>query len=296
MAKSNFLTDKFSTTGGLAAVAYGSSSLFPAVADQIKRRSKTRALDSQRPSHAFLDFVGTRKFVLDVFKSVFEEEYNTGEIITDFIDLYAHSVDNFSETLLEIFLYSIDEYSTYSISPSGIFAESIEKTMLRFDPESNLDIDFRDLTIKIQNKFIELGYIGEDVSSVLVFLINNPNTKLSEAPPDNLIQLEAQSTTTKDSKGVERNYGTLSPQKYYNGAAYNTDPSAFKKSVVQGYVGYPLVSLLGESILNQDSYENLDLDYIGSSVLSNIQDNSNLSPTERAIYNLNLATLDLGTN
>ena len=296
MAKSNFLTDKFSTTGGLAAVAYGSSFLFPAVADQIKRGSKTRALDSQRPSHAFLDFVGTKKFVLDVFKSVFKEEYDTGEIITDFIDLYAQSVNNFSDTLLNTFLYSVDEYSTYSISPSEIFAESIEKTLLKFDPESNLDIDVRDLATKVQDKFIEFGYVGEDASSVLVFLINNPNTKLSEAPPDNLVRLEAQGTFAKDSKGVERNYGTLSPQRYYGGNAYNTDPSAFKKSVVQGYVGYPLVSLLGESILNQDSYENVDLDYIGSSVLSNIQDNSNLSTTERAIYNLNLATLELGTN
>ena len=296
VAKSNFLTDKFSTTGGLAAVAYGSSSLFSTVADQIKRGSKTRGLDSQLPSHAFLDFVGTKRYVYDIFKAVVQEEYDAEEIITDFIDLYATNVDVFTEVLTDNFIKSINNYSTYSVSPSTIILDSIEKTLSGFTDSVDLEVDAQDLSTKIQGKFVETGYIGEDVASVMVFLINNPNTKVSAAPPDNIVQLDVRGLSTKDARGVDRNYGTIPPQNYYSGTAYRNEGSSFKKAVVQGYVGYPLVSLLGESILNPDSYENLDLNYTGSSILNNLEDNSYLSDKERAIYNLSLATLNLGND
>lgn len=296
MAKSNFLTDKFSTTGGLAAVAYGSSSFFPTVADQIKRGSKTKALDSQLPSHAFLDFVGTRNFILDVFKTAVQEEYDAGEIITDFIDLYATNVDTFSDALVGTFISTINRYSTYSVTLTIALKDSIEKTSFKFSENTELQIDSEYLAERLGSKFIEAGYIGEDAAKLFVFLANNPNTKVSAAPPDNLISLNVQGVSTRDARGVERNYGTLPPQDYYAGIAYKSEGSAFKKAVVQGYVGYPLVSLLGESILNPDTYEELDLDYIGSSVLNSIQDNSLLSDREKAIYNINLAIINFGTN
>jgi hypothetical protein len=296
VAKSNFLTDSFSTTGGLAAVAYGSSSFFPAVADQIKRGSKTKALDSQRPSQVFLDFVGTKNFVLDVFKSVIQSEYDSEGIITDFIDLYASDVNVFSTELLETFLFSIDEYSSYSISPSTIIFDSIEKTIYKFNASSDLEIDSAILSSKIEEEFIKFGYVGEDVSNVLVLVINNPNTKITSAPPDDLIQLDIQGVSTKDSRGVDRVYGTISPVDYYNGIAYKNEGSSIKKSIIQGYVGYPLVSLLGESLLNPDGYENVDLNYLGSSALSNLSDDFNVFPTQQAIYNIDLTTIDLGTN
>ena len=296
MAKSNFLTDSFSTTGGLAAVAYGSSSLFPTVADQIKRGSRTKAIDSQRPSQVFLDFVGTKNFVLDVFKSLIQSEYDSEEIITDFIDLYASDVDTFSSTLLEIFLSGIDEYSTYSISPSTIFSDSVERTVYRFNANSDLEIDSATLSSKIEEEFIKFGYVGEDVSSVLVLIINNPNTKITSAPPDNLIKLDVQGVSTRDSRGVDRVYGTISPVDYYKGVAYKNEGSSIKKSIVQGYVGYPLVSLLGESLLNPDGYENVDLNYLGSSALSNLSGDFDVFPTQQAIYNIDFTTIDLGTN
>jgi len=56
-------------------------------------------------------------------------------------------------------------------------------------------------------------------------------------------------------------------------------------------VGYPLFSLLGESLLNPDSYNNLQLDFADSSIFG-----SNLSDGEEAIYNVNLATINLGNN
>jgi hypothetical protein len=295
VAKSNFLTDKFSTTGGLAAVAYGSSTLFQTVADQIKRRSKTKALDSQRPSHAFLDFVGTKKFVLDVFKSVIQSEYDAGEIITDFIDLYATDVDTFSSALLEVFLGSIDEYSTYSISPSTIFSDSVEKTTYSFNEKSELEIDSRDIAKKLEQEFINFGYVGEDVSTILIFLINNPNTKITSAPPDTLVSLDVKGISSKNAKGVDRRYGTIPPKDYYAGVAYRNEGSSLRRSITEGYVGYPLVSLLGESLLNPDSYENIDLEYSGSLALNNLPD-SNLSTTQRALFSIDFTTLDLGTN
>lgn len=296
MAKSNFLTDRFSTTGGLAAVAYGSSSLFATVADQIKQNSKTKALDKQIPSHAFLDFVGTDSFVFDIVKSVFQKEYDLESDLTDFIDLYAKDVDNFSISFTNTFIRNINKYSTYSLSVSIAFSDTLEETVVKFSDSTDLEINYADLTNKISTEFIEAGYIGEDIQIFLAFLINNPNTKIASAPPDTLVQLDVQGISTKDHRGVERNFGTLPPQDYYAGVAYNADGTLLKKAILQGYVGYPLVTLLGESLLNSDAYENLNVGSIGSSVLGEVSANSNLSAGEEAIYNINLATIDIGTN
>lgn len=296
MAQSNFLTDRFSTIGGLASVAYGSSSLFPTVADQLKRSSRTRALDSQIPSHSFLDFIGTQEFLKDLMLEVIMTEYSLGGDVTDFVDLYTNGIDEFSELFTRIFIQSLDQYSTYSVSPSKIISDSIEKTTQRFTSLSAVPIDFVSLTEKLIQKFFDSEYLAEDIPVFLAILANNPNTKVTEAPPDSLVQLDVQGVSSKDHRGVERNFGTISPRDYYNGAAYAPTGNLLKKAVVQGYVGYPLVSLLGESLLNQDSYENLDLNSVGASVLGSISTNPNLSSEEEAIYNINLATIDLGAN
>lgn len=294
MAKSNFLTDRFSTIGGLAAVAYGSSVLFPTVANQIKQTSRTKALDAQIPSHALLDFVGTKNFILDIVKSVLDSKYGKEEALTDFIDIYAKSTLAFSTLFVDVFVSNINTYSTYSVSPSQIIQDSLGKTSKRFDESGQFELDLQNITSEIIQKFIDFGYIGEDILSVIALLINNPNTKVTAAPPDSIVELDVQGVSTKDHRGVDRAYGTLSPGEYYSGVAYKPFGNSIKQSVVEGYVGYPLVSLLGESLLNPDSYDNLDLNFANSSVLGEIANDSNLSEEAQSIYNINLATINLG--
>jgi len=291
VAKSNFLTDQFSTIGGLASVAYGSSSLFPTVADQIKQSSKTKALDSQLPSHALLDFLGTRKLIEDIFRSVVIEEYGITENVTDFVDIYVTDVGRFISIATDLFIANVNKNSVYSVAPTKIIADSLEEAGLRFVNPIPLELNLFNFAIKIEKAFIELGYAGEDFVPFVSLLINNPKTKITQAPPDSIITLDVKGISTKDERGVERIYGTISPQEYYSGVALKEQGSSIKESILQGYVGYPLFSLLGESLLNPDSYNNLQLDFADSSIFG-----SNLSDGEEAIYNVNLATINLGNN
>ena len=291
MAKSNFLTDQFSTIGGLASVAYGSSSLFPTVADQIKQSSKTKALDSQLPSHALLDFLGTRKLIEDIFRSVVIEEYGITENVTDFVDIYVTDVGRFISIATDLFISNVNKNSVYSVAPTQIIADSLEEAGLRFVNPIPLELNLFNFAVKIEKAFVELGYAGEDFVPFVSLLINNPKTKVTQAPPDSIVTLNVKGISTKDERGVERIYGTLSPQEYYAGVALKEQGSSIKESILQGYVGYPLFSLLGESLLNPDSYNNLQLDFADSSIFG-----SNLSNGEEAIYNVNLATINLGNN
>lgn len=291
MAKSNFLTDQFSTIGGLASVAYGSSSLFPTVADQIKQSSKTKALDSQLPSHALLDFLGTRKLIEDIFRSVVIEEYGITENVTDFVDIYVTDVGRFISIATDLFISNVNKNSVYSVAPTQIIADSLEEAGLRFVNPIPLELNLFNFAVKIEKAFVELGYAGEDFVPFVSLLINNPKTKVTQAPPDSIVTLDVKGISTKDERGVERIYGTLSPQEYYAGVALKEQGSSIKESILQGYVGYPLFSLLGESLLNPDSYNNLQLDFADSSIFG-----SNLSNGEEAIYNVNLATINLGNN
>ncbi len=291
MAKSNFLTDQFSTIGGLASVAYGSSSLFPTVADQIKQSSKTKALDSQLPSHALLDFLGTRKLIEDIFRSVVIEEYGITENVTDFVDIYVTDVGRFISIATDLFISNVNKNSVYSVAPTQIIADSLEEAGLRFVNPIPLELNLFNFAVKIEKAFVELGYAGEDFVPFVSLLINNPKTKVTQAPPDSIVTLDVKGISTKDERGVERIYGTLSPQEYYAEVALKEQGSSIKESILQGYVGYPLFSLLGESLLNPDSYNNLQLDFADSSIFG-----SNLSNGEEAIYNVNLATINLGNN
>ena len=119
-------------------------------------------------------------------------------------------------------------------------------------------------------------------------------TKITSVIPDTTVSLSIFSETEKDYRGTERNYGSVSPRDYFNGMGYAKEGDSIKKSVVQGYVGYPLVSLLGESLLNPAGYNNLSLSDTNVSLLSELNNNSGIPVGEQGIYNLNLARIDLG--
>lgn len=293
MARNNFLTDKFTTLGGLAAVAYGSSLSFGTVGDQMKRGSITRSLDGQLPSNVLLDFFGTESVLLDVFKSVFQTEYDKLEAFTDFIDIHS-SIDHFSYLCAKEFFKNLNRDSTYNITASQIIERSIQDSLRREKKREELEVDTENLTNLVILKITELDSIGQDVDKVIALASNNPITKITSVIPDTTVSLSIFSETEKDYRGTERNYGSVSPRDYFNGMGYAKEGDSIKKSVVQGYVGYPLVSLLGESLLNPAGYNNLSLSDTNVSLLSELNNNSGIPVDEQGIYNLNLARIDLG--
>ena len=289
MASNNYLTDKFTSLGGLASVAYGSSTFFNTVADQIKINSKTTSLDHQLPSNVLLDYVGSKQILINIFNSALEDEYNSLSEFTDFIDIHAASLYAFSEKLVDLFLEVVNEKSTYSETMSSLIEFSISRSLSFFKKDEDLEIDSAELSFKIISKSHQFEYLGKDLEKVVSLVINNPKTKVSAAVPDTIVPLKETSIQNKDERGVERNCGTIPPQKYYNNVAFNVENQSIAKSAKQGYVGYPLVSLLGESLLNPDSYENLDLSKISNnSILSEV------TTADQEIYNISLSRINLG--
>ena len=289
MASNNYLTDKFTSLGGLASVAYGSSTFFNTVADQIKRNSRTTSLDHQLPSNALLDYVGSKQVLINMFKFALEEEYDSLSEFTDFIDIHTTSLSFFSEKLVGFFLEVINEKSTYSETTSSLMESSINRSLNFFKKAEGLEINLAELSSKIISKFQQFEYLGKDLEKVISLVVNNPKTKVSAVVPDTIVPLKETSLQNKDERGVERNCGTISPQKYYQNIGFNIENQSIVKSAKQGYVGYPLVSLLGESLLNPDSYENLDLSKIDNNSILNEATDSN-----QAIYNISLSRINLG--
>lgn len=294
MAKNNFLTDNLSTVGGVAAVAYGSSTYFQTVSDQIRQTSLTKELDRQLPSNALLDYVGTERFLYDVFYAAIEEEYDSEVILTDFIDLYTGGTEEFTEKYLDLVIFNINKISDYSGNYSSLLRESLIETLEFYSNDTDLVVEIETILDKIHQGFLDSEYIGKDIAKVISLLLNNPTVKISKAPPDSLVSLYPSPRQEKDYKGVKRDTAYLTKQQYYNNTAYISKGGSIRQSVIEGYVGYPVFSLIGESLYNPDGVEGVDLNSISSSVLNVLTPDVNLDPEEKRIYSINLASLVTG--
>ena len=284
MDRNNFLTDHLTTPGGLAAVAYGSSNLFYSVCDQIKQNSATKDLDRHLPSEIILDFLGSRDALEGVFKDSFTEEYDKEEVFTDFIDVFCRGISEFSKIYTDTFLNKLDTISNYTYSLSDILEESLKNTNLIYSNQTDLEINTSEIADLIKNKLESKGYLFEELYKAFAIAINNPRTKISSVPPDSIVSLKEEGVTTKNYRGVDRRIGTLTPAEYYNNKAYHLINGSIDQSVIQGLVDYPLFSLLGESLLSTDSFENYSTS--AASRQEQLQD---------PIYNINLSTIDLST-
>lgn len=282
MATNNYLTDQFTSAGGLAAVAYGSSTFFNTVSDQVKSSSKTRALDYQLPSNLLLDYLGSEQVLIDMLNTSLLKEYNKNSEFTDFIDINC-SLGLFCKELSKNFLKTINKKSTYSETTFSLLEEAFNETE-RFFTKEDFEIDSKYISEKIIEEFYLVDYLGSDIEKVVSLAINNPKTKITNVVPDTIVSLSVTSLQSKDYNGVDRNVGTISPEKYYSQEGYNLSGESIKNSALQGYVGYPLVSLLGESLLNKDSFENLDFSETSTNIIEGNQ----------GIYNVSLSRINLG--
>ena len=294
MAKNNFLTDNLSTVGGVAAVAYGSSTYFQTVLDQIRQTSLTKELDHQLPSNALLDYVGTEKFLYDVFYVAVKEEYDSEGILTDFIDLYTAGIEEFTNKYLDLVLFNINKISDYGENYSSLLSGALTETLEFYSRDTDLVINIENILDKIHQGFLESEYLGKDIAKMVSLLLNNPTVKISKAPPDSLVSLYPSPRQEKDYKGVKRDTAYLTKQQYYNNTAYISKGGSIRQSIVEGYVGYPVFSLIGESLYNPDGVEGVDLNSISSSVLNVLTPDVNLDSEEKRIYSINLASLATG--
>lgn len=284
MAKNNFLTDKFSTTGSLAAVAYGSSELFYSVADQIRAGSISKPLDDQLPSNLVLDYVNTKSLLKESIYNILEVEYNKNNEFTDFIDIFCNnSLDNYSVLVSDNLLLVINSISDYNSNLVSILEDSLEMSAKRCGYNSELELDFVELAKQMSVAIAEENYLMEDLNLILLLAANNPVTKITSAPPDQLVPLSAEGKLGKTYNGVDINVGTVSIINYYQGrSAYNSDDSVIKDVVSQGYVGYPLAALLGESLLDKDNIE-----------YYSVSTGTSANEIEDPLYNINLATINI---
>lgn len=294
MAKNNFLTDNLSTVGGLAAIAYGSSAYFQTVADQVRQGSLTKELDHQLPSSALLDYVGTDKFIYDIFYAAVKEEYDSETTLTDFVDINTNGNEEFSQKLLEVFLYNINRLSDYQDNYSSLIEEAISEVLYYFNRDTGLVIDLSSLVQKIHNEFLKSEYLGRDIAKLLTVLIQNPNTKISSAPPDSIVSLYPSPRQEKDFRGVDRYCGSLTKSQYYGNVGYILKDGSIRRSVSEGYVGYPVVALIGESLYNSDSSDNVSLSDLSYSSSNLFDSGVKFSAAERQVYNINLASINTG--
>ena len=125
-------------------------------------------------------------------------------------------------------------------------------------------------------------------------MIRNPKTKIAAAPPDSIVSLYASPKQDKDFRGVDMYCGYLTKSQYYGNVGYIEKDGSIRKSVSEGYVGYPAVTLIGESLYNSDSSENISLRDLSYSSESPFDSGVRFSATERRIYSINLASINTG--
>ena len=243
----------------------------------------SKTLDQQLPSHLVLDFVGTKDVLINIFSLGLQAEYTKEEELTDFIDIFSNGIAEFSSIACDTFLKNLNKVSNYNYEFSDIIAEALFETKSRYSNSLDIEINYDQIVNQIITEFDDQGYILKDLKNIVLIALSNPRTKITYAPPDQIIQLSEQNSIGKDYRGVDRDLGTVSIANYYNNVGYTSLGGSIDSSVTFGYVGYPLASLLGESLLEKDSFEN----YLTSSLMQVREVVSD------PIYNLNLATVNL---
>ena len=291
--KIGVVTDKFSTLSGTAASVYGNTDFFREVQNQIYANSPTSFLDVQRPSVAFRDLVSNDNQLKKTFLEGLEEEYNKDSFFTDYIDINYGSEwkTKITEKVLSSFYSSLDTKSTYGTGLSGHISLALRE-ILPGATEELINSTLNTVTTTlISNKVI-----GSDISSYIKFVDNNPQTKISIPPPDDILRLDNNVDLGLDYRGVGFSTGYLSPSQYYGDIpypgyqnAFNT-PEFLSKSIQEGYVGYPENKTLESAFIpsSSENIQNFDIppsEYIGKSLVNEL---SNEESQNSIIYQISL--------
>lgn len=299
--KVGYITDEFSTLGGLASVAYGSVDAFREVQNQIINSSPTRVFDSQLPSDTFRSFLGSEEYFLQVIINSLIEEYANNEDFADYIDevLGADWQEKIKSVLLKDLFSEMNSSTKY-----GNKLEDYLLTTFGYLFPSYQEIG--QLTSRVISDIQSDPSLGEDVKFIASVAGNNPHVKLDSPPANTTVALNQSIELDKDFKGISFVTGYLTPQQYYSEIAYPdfngpfSVPTSFKDSILDGYVGYPS-GISMESVFNPTGAEsirnistgiasvlsNSDI-WNAASVLGQLGDIPGLDQGERDIYEISL--------
>lgn len=237
--KTTYITDNFSTLGGLGAVAYGDPEYFREVQNQVYAQSPSRFIDIQRPSDVFESLILNEESFKKVFLNTLEGEYSKDGTFTDYVDIELGP--EWKQIILEqiypAFQSAIDTNSSYGATLSDYFGLVIKKLLPQFsDQEALISIVTRDLR---NNVFSSTGVdLGAQIIS------NNPQTKISTPPINSKIALETSVDLGLDYRGVPFNTGYSTIEDYWSDIPYpgvtsnNLIPATLRESLLNGYIGY----------------------------------------------------------
>ena len=321
--KTGFVTDSFSSLGGLAAVAYGDVDYFREVQNQIYESSVSRFTDALRPSSAFESFLPNEDYFLDLVVDALQSEYDLGGDFADYADvtfgpfwqtkirgtfarsLYA-ALDSASDYGLTLSDYVASALSTSVFSRALASSQSGFKTIYSADGGEVPSAEElkNEIVVVIVEALRSDTLIGRDIDFVTRLVANNPQTKVSSPPPDAIVKLSTSVDLGLDYRGVEFVSAYLPPKDYYSNVAYpgfvgsTSLPVNFRDSILQGYVGYPS-GLPLELVFNPvgaESVRNMDLTSPSSllaptdpfSAGSVLGDLPSLSQSDRNVYDISL--------
>lgn len=236
--KTRYVTDSFSTLGGLASVAYGDPEYFREVQNQVYAQSPTRFLDMHRPSAVVADFFGSSERVVREIMTALESRYQTDSVFSDYIDIEfgADWRDVLEDRISVEFFLVVDAQESYNLTMSDYLGVTFSNVLPLFP-------DVRSLSAGVLERLQNLADVGEDVQLISRVASNNPQTKLSVPPLDSRVDLEGSVDLGSDYRGVEFTLGYITPQEYWKDVAYPgltsaVIPTALRDSINQGYVGY----------------------------------------------------------
>lgn len=318
--KTGFVTDSFSSLGGLAAVAYGDVDYFREVQNQIYESSVSRFTDSLRPSSAFEGFLPNEDYLLDLVIETLQSEYELEGDFTDYVDVVFGPFweGKVRATFIGDLYEALDSVSNYGLTLSDYVALSLETSIFKQVPASVLSgstFSLNDETLTLQElkehvTKIVVGslrsdpVIGRDLDFVVRLIANNPQTKVSVPPPDSIVKLNTSVDLGLDYRGIEFVSAYLPPKDYYSNVAYpgfvgpTSLPVNFRDSVIQGYIGYPSGTPL-ELVFNPVGAESVrDMDLVSPASLlaptdpfstgSVLGELPSLSQSDRDVYDISL--------
>ena len=236
--KTGYITDDFSTLGGLAAVAYGDPEYFREVQNQIYSSSVTRFLDTQRPSDIFESFFGTKESFMAIVLKSLEFQYSANNSFTDYVDIEFGPDwrEKVARELKTAFFESLDSMQGYGLTTSDYVEFAISTVMPGL-------VNPNEVVLNIVATISEEPGVGPDSNLISRLVSNNPQTKISVPPPNSRIDLESSVDLGSDYRGVDFSMGYVSPGDYWNNIAFpgltsTVIPTNLKDSIIAGYTGY----------------------------------------------------------
>lgn len=245
--KTGYVTDSFSTLGGLASVAYGDPEYFREVQNQIYAQSPTRFLDSQRPSDVFSSFVWSRSRLSEILLDSLNLQYSTDSDFANYVDIKFGPAwrEELIGSIDKAFFEILDSEERYGLSFRDYVGLAVSRLI------SDPDVSER-VALGAYQKATQDPLIGPDVSLMSRVVSNNPQTKLSIPPLNSRVDLSNTVDLGYDFRGVNIPTGYISPQDYWSdiaipGLTTSSLPPDIQDYISDGYVGYssrtPLESL-----------------------------------------------------